>query len=75
MSTLDRLKTLYKERYMEHHDIDRWNEAIEKEWPKLLAVVEAARSVLLEARDSSGTLWCAVERRKVEALKASLDEL
>jgi hypothetical protein len=40
-NTLDRLKVLFEERYMEHHDIDRWNEAIENEWPKILNLIEA----------------------------------
>jgi hypothetical protein len=45
MNTLSRLKILYAERYMEHFDIDLWNEAIEREWTRILAVVEAANRV------------------------------
>jgi hypothetical protein len=41
VSTIERLKVLYEERYMELQDIAEWNDAIEKEWPKLLAFVEA----------------------------------
>jgi hypothetical protein len=46
MNTLDRLKILYAERYLEHLDIDLWNEAIEREWTKIVAVVEAANRVV-----------------------------
>lgn len=53
MSTLERLKILYKERYREHHDIDAWNEAIEKEWPKLLAFVEAFDSYAFDLKDEN----------------------
>jgi len=49
VSTIERLKVLYKERHMEHMDIEIWDAAIEKAWPKLLAVVEAAEAVLDEA--------------------------
>lgn len=41
MNTIERLQILYKERHIEHHDMDRWDEAIEAAWPDLLAVVEA----------------------------------
>ena len=41
MNLIDRLKVLYEERYREIDDIDRWNDAIEDAWPKLLAFVQA----------------------------------
>jgi hypothetical protein len=56
MTTIDRLKTLYKERYMEHFDIDIWHDAIDKEWPKLLAVVEAA-DILADLVTSASEHW------------------
>jgi len=58
MSAIERLKVLYKERYLEHHDIDHWQEAIEKEWPKIMAVFEA-----IEGHDIEGL------KKKVTYLK------
>lgn len=42
---LERLKVLYKERYMEHHDIDHWNDAIEESWPKIADLIDAAEGI------------------------------
>lgn len=42
MNTLERLKILYKERYLEHFDIDAWHDAIDREWPIIEAVLDAA---------------------------------
>ena len=55
MKTIDRLKVLYKERYLEINDYDRWQDAMDKYWPRILAVVEAgealADSISIRRRD------------------------
>lgn len=35
MNLIEKLDRLYKERYMEHIDIDIWNKAIEESWPQI----------------------------------------
>lgn len=48
LSTIEKLDRLYKERYMEHFDIDVWHDAIDKEWPKILDVIDSARKTVEE---------------------------
>ena len=44
MNLIDKLKILYEERHRELHDIERWDNAIEDAWPKLLALYEAVKT-------------------------------